>query len=85
MLFGLVLGLLILTAVGALISLALGTPGCEFGALGEFIRRLRGVPEPERANAMWCIAGLHRLDEWEAHRSTDRDGAESTTETSPRA
>lgn len=77
LLYGLVLGLLILTVVGALISLALGTPGCEFGALGELLRRLRGVPEPERADAMWCIAGLHRLDDWEARRSMDRDGAES--------
>jgi hypothetical protein len=85
MLFGLVLGLLILTAIGALISLALGTPGCEFGALGELIRRLRGVPEPEGADAMWCVLGMHRLDEWEARRSMDRDGAESTTESSPRA
>ena len=70
LLYGFVLGFLILTAIGGLVSLALGTPGCEFGALGELIRRLRGVPEPEGGAApMWCIFGMHRLDQWEARRS----------------
>src|SRR6266511_2486246 len=67
-LYGFVLGFLILTAIGGVVSLALGTPGCEFGALGELIRRLRSVPEPEGA-PMWCIFGMHRLDRWEARRS----------------
>ena len=75
LLFGLVVGFLALTAIGALISLALGTPGCEFGALGELIRRLRGVPEPQGADAMWCVFGMHRIDAWEARRSMERDGA----------
>ncbi|HYT79083.1 MAG TPA: hypothetical protein VEQ37_07475 [Actinomycetota bacterium] len=69
LLYGFALGFLILTAVGGLVSLALGTPGCEFGAIGELIRRLRGVPEPEGAAPMWCIFGMHRLDAWEARRS----------------
>jgi hypothetical protein len=69
LLFGLVMGFLILTAIGALISLALGTPGCEYGAIGELIRRLRGVPEPERADPMWCIFGMHALDRWEGRRA----------------
>ncbi len=69
LLYGFVLGFLILTAIGGLVSLALGTPGCEFGAVGELIRRLRGVPEPEGADPMWCIFGMHRLDQWEARRS----------------
>jgi hypothetical protein len=33
LLYGFVLAFLILTAIGGLVSLALGTPGCEFGAL----------------------------------------------------
>ncbi|MGH8946225.1 MAG: hypothetical protein ACRDVL_08750 [Acidimicrobiia bacterium] len=69
LLYAFVVGFLILTAIAGLVSLALGTPGCEFGALGELIRRLRGLPEPEGADAMWCIFGLHRLDKWEARRS----------------
>lgn len=69
LLYGLCWGFLMLTAIGALISLALGTPGCEYGAIGELIRRLRGVPEPERADPMWCIFGMHALDRWEARRS----------------
>jgi hypothetical protein len=68
LLYGFVLGFLILTAIGGVVSLALGTPGCEFGALGELIRRLRGVPEPE-GDPMWCIFGMHLLDRWEARRS----------------
>lgn len=51
--YGLVLWLFVTTAIAGPISLAQGTPGCEFGALGELIRRLRGVPEPERADPMW--------------------------------
>jgi hypothetical protein len=69
LLYGFVLGFLILTAIGGLVSLALGTPGCEFGALGELIRRLRGVPQPEAAEPMWCIFGMHLIDRWEARRS----------------
>lgn len=78
LLFGLVVVFLTLTAIGALVSLALGTPGCEFGALGELIRRLRGVPEPDGARAMWCVLGMHRIDAWEARRLIDRDSEEST-------
>jgi hypothetical protein len=76
LLFGFVVGFLILTAIAELLSLALGTPGCEFGALGEFIRRLRGAAEPDHGDAMWCIVGLHQLDAWEARRSADRSSAE---------
>jgi hypothetical protein len=69
LLYGFVVGFLTLTAIAGLVSLALGTPGCEFGALGELIRRLRGVPEPAGAHPMWCIFGMHRIDKWEARRS----------------
>ena len=71
--YGLVLWFFVTTAIAGPISLAQGTPGCEFGALGELIRRLRGVPEPERADAMWCIAGLHWIDAWEARRAEARE------------
>lgn len=71
--YALVLWFFVTTAIAGPISLAQRTPGCEFGALGELIRRLRGVPQPERADAMWCIAGLHRIDAWEARRAEARE------------
>lgn len=82
--YGLVLWLFVSTTIAGPISLGLGTPGCEFGALGELIRRLRGVPEPEHADAMWCVLGIHRIDAWEARRSMKRDGAESKAGTGSR-
>ena len=69
LLFGLVLWFFVLTAIAGPVSLALATPGCEFGALGEAIRRLRGASVPERDQPMFCIIGLHKIDEWEARRS----------------
>jgi hypothetical protein len=75
--YGLVLWFFVSTAIAGPISLAQGTRGCEFGALGELIRRLRGVPHPQRADAMWCIAGLHRIDAWEARRAEARARASS--------
>lgn len=62
-------------AVSYLVSLLLGTPGCEVGGLAELIRRIRRRPGADERDAMWCVAGLHRLDEWEAdrrHRGTER-------------
>jgi hypothetical protein len=84
LLFGFVVGFLILTTVAELLSMVLGTPGCEFGALAESIRRLRGVPQLKDADAMWCVLGVHRLDAWEAHRSMERNGAESRARTDSR-
>jgi hypothetical protein len=61
-------GFLIAVAISYLIAVFLGTPDCEVGGLGELIRRLRGVPDPADHEAMWCIAGIHHLDQWEAER-----------------
>jgi hypothetical protein len=61
-------GFLIAVAISYLIAAFLGTPGCEVGGLGELIRRLRGVPDPADHEAMWCIAGIHHLDQWESER-----------------
>jgi hypothetical protein len=83
LLYGFVVAFLTLTFIAGLASLALGTPGCEFGALGELIRRLRGVPEPAGAGPMWCVLGMHRLDAWEARRSGDRGRRESITRSRP--
>lgn len=61
-------GFLIAVAISYLIAAFLGTPGCEVGGLGELIRRLRGVRDAADHEAMWCIAGIHHLDQWEAER-----------------
>ncbi|MGH3712809.1 MAG: hypothetical protein ACRDT4_05025 [Micromonosporaceae bacterium] len=47
--------------VGAalLAAAVIGTPGCELGVFSELGRRLR------RNEAMFCLVGLHKLDEWE--------------------
>jgi hypothetical protein len=69
LLFWFDVGFLIAVAISYLVAVFLGTPGCEVGGLGELIRRLRGVPDPADHEAMWCIAGIHHLDQWEADRT----------------
>ncbi|MPZ70181.1 MAG: hypothetical protein GEU71_11740 [Actinobacteria bacterium] len=69
LLYGLATGFLILVTISFVIAVILGTPGCEIGGLAELIRRLRG---DTGAEAMWCIVGLHRIDEWEAGRRRTR-------------
>ncbi len=66
-LYGLIVVFAILVSISFVVSLFLGTRGCEIGALGELIRRFRGSDESDDAE-VWCIAGLHKLDEWEAGR-----------------
>jgi hypothetical protein len=75
--YGLVLWFFVSTAIAGPISMAQDTPGWEFGALGELIRHLRRVPHPQRADAMWCVAGLHRIDAWEAQRAEAQEREES--------
>ncbi len=66
LLYGLDVGLVIVATIAFLVAVVLGTPGCEMGGLAELIRRLRGDSNAEGPEAMWCIGGLHRVDEWEA-------------------
>jgi hypothetical protein len=67
-LYGLNVAFLFVVSLSYLVAVFLGTPGCEVGGLGELIRRLRGVPDPANQDAMWCIGGIHCLDQWEANR-----------------
>lgn len=76
LLYSLDVGFLIMITISYLVSVVLGTPGCEVGGLAELIRRLRSVSDAEEPKAMWCIAGLHRVDKWEAAqawRASSRD------------
>lgn len=68
LLYGFDVGFLVLVVLAYVASTVLGTPGCEMGALGELIVRLRGTSDTEHVEPMWCIIGLHRFDEWEARR-----------------
>lgn len=49
-----------------LLAAALGTPGCENRAWVELAATLRG--RPERVRGVWCIGGLHVVDNWEIAR-----------------
>lgn len=61
---------LVTTTLAFLVSVVLGTPGCEVGAIAQLYRRIRGESNPE---AMWCVVGLHRLDAWEARQPWRRN------------
>jgi len=67
-LYGFNVAFLVVVSLSYLVAVFLGTPGCEVGGLGELIRRIRGVTDPANQDAMWCIAGIHGLDKWEANR-----------------
>ena len=54
--------------VATLLSIALGTPGCEIGVWPALIARSRGEA-PSTESGLACIVGLHLLDAWEAGRS----------------
>ena len=57
--WGLDIGIVALVAAALLAAVVIGTPGCEIGVFAELNRRLR------RGEAMFCLVGLHKLDEWE--------------------
>ncbi len=65
LLYGLDVGLVVVATIAFLVAVVLGTPGCEMGGLAELIRRLRGASNAEATEGIWCIGGLHKLDEWE--------------------
>lgn len=66
--YGVVLAGAFVTAAALVLSVFLGTPGCDVGALEEAVRRLRGTFDPDNAPVYWCIVGLHRIDAWESRR-----------------
>lgn len=64
--YGLDLALLTVVSIAMVVSMVLGTPGCEMGALVELSRRGRGNYDPDHPSFRPCVAFLHRLDAWEA-------------------
>ena len=66
--YGAVLAAALLTAAALVLSVFLGTPGCDVGALEEAVRRLRGTFDPNDAPVYWCIVGLHWIDAWESRQ-----------------
>jgi hypothetical protein len=66
--YGAVLAGALVTAVALVLSVFLGTPGCDVGALEEAVRRLRGTFDPDNVPVYWYIVGLHRIDAWESRR-----------------
>jgi hypothetical protein len=68
--------MLVETIVALLLSIALGTPGCEVGVWPELITRLRGRDAVAPTRPI-CVLGLHFVDEWEARRARARSVSES--------
>jgi hypothetical protein len=52
------------TIVALLLTVVLGTRGCEIGVWADIAARRRGRP----ASPPLCIVGLHHLDDWELRR-----------------
>lgn len=63
-------GYLIYAVASLLLAFVLGTPGCENLAWVELRERLRGRREP--VAGVWCIGGLHVVDNWELGRRARR-------------
>jgi hypothetical protein len=63
-------GFLVYACASLLLAAVLGTPGCENLAWVELAARLRGAPK--RVSGVWCIGGLHVVDNWELARAARR-------------
>ena len=63
-------GYLAYATASLLLALVLGTPGCENLAWAELLARLRGAER--RIVGVWCIGGLHVVDNWELGRRARR-------------
>ena len=65
-----VLDLTFAVAIGAamVVSIVVGTPGCELGAVRELVQRIQGRFDPRQVQAPACGGGLHQLDRWEARQ-----------------
>ena len=66
--YGLALAWLSSVAVALLISVVIGAPGCELGAVRELAQRVRGTFDATTTDVGTCVVGLHRLDRWEARQ-----------------
>ena len=68
--WGVDFGFLVVLSALLLVATVAGTPGCEIGVIGEVTRRLRR--QTHQAEAMFCLVGLHKLDDWEARKAQRR-------------
>jgi hypothetical protein len=68
LLYGLDLTFALAIGVAMVVSVVLGTPGCELGAVRELVLRLQGRFDPGQVQAHACGGGLHQLDRWEARQ-----------------
>lgn len=68
--WGIDIGMAAVVAVTFIVAVVRRTPGCELGALRQLARRLRD--DSHEARAMFCVAGLHKLDIWESRRAWHR-------------
>jgi hypothetical protein len=68
LLYGLDLTFAVAIGMAMLVSIVVGTPGCELGAVRELVLRLQGRFDPGQVEAPACGGGLHQLDRWEARQ-----------------
>jgi hypothetical protein len=68
LLYGLDLTFAIAIGTAMVVSIVVGTPGCELGAVRELVLRLQGRFDPRQVEAHACGAGFHQLDRWEARQ-----------------
>lgn len=68
LLYGLDLTFAIAIGAAMVVSIIVGTPGCELGAVRELVLRLQGRFDPRQVQAHACGAGFHQLDRWEARQ-----------------
>jgi hypothetical protein len=68
LLYGLDLAFAVAIGAAMLVSIVVGTPGCELGAVRELVLRLQGKFDPRQVQAPACGGGLHQLDRWEARQ-----------------
>jgi hypothetical protein len=68
LLYGLDLTFAIAIGAAMLVSIVMGTPGCELGAVRELVQRLQGRFDPRQIEVHACGGGLHQLDRWEARQ-----------------
>jgi len=64
-----------------LLAVVLGTPGCENLAWAELRARLRGDRSP--VSGVWCIGGMHVVDNWELGRRAQRHAQEEARRQAP--
>jgi hypothetical protein len=72
LMFGLDVAVLAFIAVALMASVFVGAPGCETGSVQQLAARLPGRTPPKDHEVHFCLAGLHRLDAWEAGQPWQR-------------